>query len=156
MTRIDRDDEGPIDFGPMHADRLDAGELSPRWVALVGRIEAAAAPELARRATIGAARVGRVAGFWLVDSVTSAVARFAAPALVAAAAAVFAAVSATRATDPIAVEMVASQAISDEVAFQALSLDERADWITKQQAPSADDLARVLDPSAVPSPGEQE
>jgi hypothetical protein len=149
MSRNEPRDDGPIDFGPMLTDRLDADRSAARWASLVGRIEAAAAPELARRAA-------RAGGTWLVDNVSRAVARFAAPALIAAAAAIFAAVGTSGSSDPVPSELVASQAISDEAAQQALSLGERADWITQQEAPSVDDLARAIDPGARSSVGEPE
>lgn len=149
MTRIERDDEGPIDFAPLLADRLDADRSAARWASLVSRIEAAAAPELARRAA-------RAGGTWLVDNVARAVARFAAPALVAAAAAIFAVLGTSDGSEPAPTELVASQVINAEVAQQALSLDERADWITRQQAPSVDDLARAIDPGATTTVGEHE
>lgn len=148
MTRIDRDDR-PIDFGPMRAERLDPELSAARWAALVDRIEAAAAPELARRA----ARAGSA---WLVDSVTRAVARFTIPALVAAAAAVFAVAGTSESGDAGSSELLASQAMNAEVAQQALSLESRADWIVRQQAPSPDDLARAIDPSGTSDGGEQE
>jgi hypothetical protein len=146
MTRIERDDDGPIDFAPLLADRLDADRSAARWPSLVPRSAAPAAPELARRAA-------RAGGSWIVDNVARAVARVAAPALVAAAAAIFVAVT-SDASDPAPTEIVASQAINDEVARQALSLGERADWISRQQAPSVDDLARAIDPGV--TTGEQE
>lgn len=148
MTRIERDDDRPIDFGPLVSERLDADRSAARWAALVSRIEVAAAPELARRAA-------RAGGTWIVDSVTRAVARFAIPALVAAAAAIFAAVG-TGETPESSSELLASQAINAEVAQQALSIDSRADWIARQQAPSAEDLASLLDPAASNTAGEQE
>ena len=150
MTRIDRDDDAPIDFGPLVSDRLDPERSAARWAALVGRIEAAAAPELARRA----ARAGSV---WVVDSVTRAVARFAVPALIAAAVALIAVIGTAESTPEASGGLLASQAINAEVAQQALSLDaQHADWIARQQAPSADDLARAIDPTGGSDVGEQE
>src|SRR5256885_7113176 len=94
MTRFDDDNADPVDLTPLWPDR--GGGATDRWAALVSRIETAAAPELARRA----ARLTRDSVTWagdrLLDGVVAAVARFAAPALVAVAAAIVIVLAASR------------------------------------------------------------
>jgi hypothetical protein len=114
MMHDDRE-PGGRDDGPVDLSALLGGRRSPeRWEALAARIEAAAAPELARRG----ARAGRTG---LVDGVVTAVARFARPVLVAAAAAIVIAVGASRGGDAApadAVDLVASAETLSEVTVQ--------------------------------------
>ncbi len=120
MTHDDRE-PGGRDDGPVDLSALLGGRRSPeRWEALAARIEAAAGPELARRA----ARAGRTG---LVDGVVAVVARFARPALAAAAAAIVFAVGATRGGDAgagDAVDVVASaETLSEATVQQALGAE---------------------------------
>jgi len=131
----------PVDLTALWPDR----DAPDRWASLVTRIEGAAAPELARRA----GRLTRTAAESLVDGVVAIVARFAAPAFIAAAAAVAIAVAASRQT---AAELsgtgdvvAAAPTLSEETVQQALRGGAaESSWITQQRAPSADDLVRAL------------
>jgi hypothetical protein len=131
-ARHDGRDEGPVDLAILWPERR-----SPeRWAALVARIEGAAAPELARRA-------GRLTTVDLVDAVVAAVARFAAPALIAAAAAVIIALGVARRTEASASEVVAARTLSEETVQEALrgsASTGGAAWIAQQGAPSVDEV----------------
>lgn len=129
-------DEGPVDLAALFGDR----RTPERWAALAARIEAAAAPELARRAVLARRGGG------LLDGVVNAVARFAAPALVAAAAAIVIAIGASRQGDlpPDAAPVVASaETLSEQTVRQALG-DEPDGWLGSRDASDADELVRAM------------
>src|SRR5205085_2080602 len=129
----------PIDFSALRAGRADPVASPERWAALVGRIEAAAAPELARRADRAALRNP---GPWLIENVASAVARFTTPALVAAAAAVIIAVGVSWRAEQSSVDLLPP---TDMVATQLLS-DDSAAWVSADREFTAADLVRAIDP----------
>jgi hypothetical protein len=135
------DGDRPVDLSALRPN--DARE---RRDALAARIVAAAGPELARRRGRAAARLGRVS---LVDGVVSLVARFSAPALVAAAVALLVAIAASRVVTPDAPgDLIASsETLSDETVRQALrdGVDAGAAWITQQRVPSAEEIVGGAD-----------
>ncbi|AHG92910.1 hypothetical protein J421_5375 (plasmid) [Gemmatirosa kalamazoonensis] len=139
MTTHDPDETTAVDLTPLWPDR----GTPDRWASLVARIESAAAPELARRA----GRLTRSAAVSVVDGVVAAVARFAVPAFVAAAAAiVIALLSARQIEAPMAAtgDVVATAgSLSEETVQQAL-LGADGAWIAEQRAPDADDLVRSM------------
>ena len=135
--------QDPVDLTPLWPDR----DQPDRWASLVARIETAAAPELARRA----GRLTRSAAESLVDGVVAIVARFAAPAFVAAAAAVAIAVASARqiesaespAAAPIVAAAGATESLSEQTIRQALGA-EPAGWLGSRDAASSDELVRAL------------
>ena len=139
MTTHDPDETTVVDLTPLWPDR----GTPDRWASLVARIESAAAPELARRA----GRLTRSAAVSVVDGVVAAVARFAVPAFVAAAAAiVIALLSARQIEAPMAAtgDVIATAgSLSEETVQQAL-LGADGAWIAEQRAPDADDLVRTM------------
>ena len=139
MTTHDPDETTPVDLTPLWPDR----GTPDRWASLVARIETSAAPELARRA----GRLTRSAAVGLVDGVVAAVARFAMPAFVAAAAAIAIAVLSSRQMEaPMTATgdvVASSESLSEETVQQAL-LGADGAWIAEQRAPNADDLVRPL------------
>jgi len=139
MTTHDPDETTAVDLTPLWPDR----GTPDRWASLVARIESAAAPELARRA----GRLTRSAAVSVVDGVVAAVARFAVPAFVAAAAAiVIALLSARQIEAPMAAtgDVIATAgSLSEETVQQAL-LGADGAWIAEQRAPDADDLVRTM------------
>lgn len=131
--------DGPVDLTALFGDRRTTAE----WETLAQRIERAAAPELARRA---ARSGGRSAG--LLDGVAAVVARFATPALVAAAAAIVIAIGATRQGDApaaeAAVDVVASaESLSEETVRQALGAEPAA-WGADSSTIDAAALLRAM------------
>jgi hypothetical protein len=146
-------DQDPVDLTPLWPDRGHPD----RWASLVARIETAAAPELARRA----GRLTRSAAESLVDGVVAIVARFAAPAFVAAAAAVAIALASARQSEPTeaaggsapivaaadggegATESPATESLSEQTIRQALGA-EPVGWLGSRDAASADELVRAL------------
>ncbi|HET7458051.1 MAG TPA: hypothetical protein VFJ74_10375 [Gemmatimonadaceae bacterium] len=148
------DSSRPLDFSALRrggrGGTTDTATPDDRWEALARRIDAAAAPELARRAT-AARRGGNGAG--AAPEILFAIARSARPALLAVAASVVfalavAGLSSGGATTGGAPAMTVADANVAEVSVaRALSVDEpAASWIMQQRAPSADDLARIIDP----------
>ncbi len=112
-------DEPPVDLTPL---RLGAG----RFDALAARIEAAATHELARRAER--------------EGLQRTLARAAWPALIAAAAALFAVVGLGRSSGASTDSSLAASGIERIVAASAVN----ASWIMEQSAPSDDDLAQAI------------
>lgn len=112
-------DEPPVDLTPLRleADRFDA---------LAARIEAAAAPELTRRAE--------------PEDLQRTLARAAWPALIAAAAALLAVVGLGRSSGASADSSLAASGIERIVPASAVN----ASWIMEQSAPSDDDLAQAI------------
>ena len=141
----DRPAEEPVDLTPLWPDR----DAPDRWASLVARIETAAAPELARRA----GRLTRSAAESLVVGVVAIVARFAAPAVVAAAAAIAIAVAAARQSESpevagdaasiVAAADAATESLSEQTIRQALGA-EPTGWLGSRDAASADELVRAV------------
>ncbi len=145
MMRERDDRDGPVDLRALYGAPDGAADPlrdAARWAALAARIEASAHPELRRRS--------RLARFGLADGVAATLARFAGPALVAAAAAVLFAVNVARQGDGpdelVASETIASvEAFSDATVRQALTgVESGTSWIAEQRAPSTEDLLRDL------------
>lgn len=121
----------PVDLTPLAGLRLDP----VRADALLARIEAAAAPGLARRATVAPAPVGRSAG----RELERVLARFSWPALAAAAAAVVILVVQTgSSTDPTSGSTLAS------VAQSLTQTDSSTHWIAEQSTPTDADLVWAI------------
>ena len=136
----------PLDLSALRVGGRSAATpaVPDRWEALARRIEAAAAPELARRA----ARARRNGG---APAVLFAIARAARPALLALAASAVFALALARSTGTTSttapVESSLGQVAEVSIA-KALRVDEPAEsWLIQQRAPSADDLARAIDPA---------
>lgn len=123
---------------------LVGGRGAAAWEALAARIDAVAAPELARRA---AQATGRGA---TVRDLMPVLARTLRPALLAAAAAFLVAVGLSRGgetADAMAAadDAPAGQLVSDPSVAQALAVrDADAPWLAEGRAPSRDALARAI------------
>jgi hypothetical protein len=135
------DDEPAVDLRAL-AGAPGAASGAGRWEALAARVEAAAAPELARRAAGGGGRGG------VVFDLVPVLARALRPALFAAAAALLAAVGLSRgvAADSAAGDEVpVGQLVSDASVAQALRVREAdAPWLAGGEAPSREALARAI------------
>lgn len=136
------DDEEPaVDLRALAGARGPAG-----WEALAARIEAAAAPELARRAAGGRTTVRGTT----VRELAPVLARALRPAFLAAAAALLMAVglswgTAADAAPAAGDEAPAGQLVSDASVAQALAVREAdAPWLAEGQAPSREALARAI------------
>lgn len=140
MTRPD--DGTPVDLAPLRAHSLDAACAPARWEQLVRRIDAAAAPELARRRNdaLAAARTPGVVGV---------IARYATP-MVAAAAAIAIAATALAVTAPS--NASAGTLITDEVSVaRALQVREpAATWLASDQGPSSGDIVSAVTGDGTP------
>lgn len=136
------DEEPAVDL------RALAGARGPAdWEALAARIEAAAAPELARRAA-GRRMTGRGT---TVPDLAPVLARALRPAFLAAAAALLVAVglswggAAADAATAAGDDAPAGQLVSDASVAQALAVREAdAPWLAEGQAPSREALARAI------------
>lgn len=129
------EDERPVDLTGLWPDR----QSPERWAALVARIETAAAPELARRA-------GRLGRLGTAEGIAAALARFAGPALVAAAAAIVIAVAASRrAGDGAPADMMAAvETLSDETVQALYGVDAATGLVAPQDTTSSEELVRAL------------
>lgn len=142
----DGDEEPAVDLRA-----FDDARGAARWEALAARIEAAAAPELARRAA--------GPGTAVID-LAPVLARALRPALVAAAAALLVAVglslgTATDAGGAVSDEAPTGQLVSDASVAQALLVRAAdAPWLAEGRVPSREALARAVgvDPAAEAAP----
>lgn len=141
----DAEDAGAVDLRALSGAREAA-----HWEALAARIEAAAAPELARRAALP--RVPGMGGAMVIE-LAPVLARALRPAFLAAAAALVAAVGLSRGTSGGATaggvvagdELASGQLVSDASVAQALLVREAdAPWLAEGRAPSREALARAI------------
>jgi hypothetical protein len=150
--------EPPVDLSALRALSLGghSADASARFAALAARVEAAAAPELARRAARAPAR--RAPGPRPLRpplTLAAQLARGVRPALALAAASVLAAVALSRhatadagadrrAQSPVAQDFVAGQLLADG-AGGALGLPSAdPEWITQTRAPSREGLREAI------------
>jgi len=133
----------------LDALRLPAPLRAARLAALAARIDAAAAPELARRAA--PSRLARTR--WYVaspDDATTLLARALRPSLLAAAAALLLAIALGRTSDAAGSvqttrDPIAGQLVADAAIAEALAVDSQdAEWIAQRDVPSDDELLRAI------------
>jgi hypothetical protein len=134
--------EPSVDLSALRHGRADSPASAARWEALAARIEAAAGPELARRA----AERGTVL------DIVPLLARALRPALAAAAAVAMVVGSGVarraqeaRASDGIPEELAAGQLVTPAQVAQALRVDDaEAAWLARGAAPSQEALAEAV------------